>query len=337
MGGFAFYGPYNYNNSNAEESLFDISTNLCHRVEVPKLDTLIYIMKYFPNIITDITEEYILDRAASSSLSKALLIAQVAVFCTNCVSRLIQRLPLSLLEVSTAAHAICTLITYCVWWSKPINVASPTLMREKEAREVYALLKCSVDEYDKALEMSQKRPVSHTSTPTGTYESAKIILAANALQHLPPFPERPPLHSGFEKHPHMLVPGSFGNKWASDTNAGLITMAISPVMYGIVHLMAWNEEFPTLREQMVWRISAFVVACSGLLGVSLLCSLAFLDVPLSRFRLDFLIFSMTIFVISTAHVFASGFLVVESFRQLFFLDLPEYDVSSWSRYLPHFS
>ncbi len=94
-----------------------------------------------PHIITDITEDYILDQAASSSLRMALLIVQVAWFCANCASMLFQGLSRSLLLVSTTAHAFCTLLTYFVWWSKPINVATPTSMREKEAREVYALLK----------------------------------------------------------------------------------------------------------------------------------------------------------------------------------------------------
>src|SRR5258706_101916 len=157
MGGFAFYGSFDDNIYNSKESLFEILTDPNQPVEVPKFETLIYIMKHFPHIITDITEDHILDRAASSDLSKALLIVQVAWFCTNCASRILEGLPLSLLEVSTAAHAFCTLLTYFVWWSKPINVAAPTILREKEAQEVYALLKCSSKEYDEALEMAKKR------------------------------------------------------------------------------------------------------------------------------------------------------------------------------------
>ena len=76
MGGFAFYSSYNDNNPAIEESLFQISTHPCQVVEVPKSETLIYIMKHFPHILTDITGEYILDRAVSSSLSKALLILE---------------------------------------------------------------------------------------------------------------------------------------------------------------------------------------------------------------------------------------------------------------------
>ncbi len=49
----------------------------------------------------------ITDRSKSNSLGKALLTVQVVWFCLNCASRLAQRLPLSLLEVSTLAHGVC--------------------------------------------------------------------------------------------------------------------------------------------------------------------------------------------------------------------------------------
>jgi len=69
-----------------EESLIDLSTNPRFVVDVPRFETLTYIMKHFPQIITDTHKETILNRADSSSLSKAVLIVQVAWFCTctNC-------------------------------------------------------------------------------------------------------------------------------------------------------------------------------------------------------------------------------------------------------------
>jgi len=184
MGGFAFYGPQDDNIRTVEESLFEILTNPRYTLEVPRFATLIYIMKHFPHILTGIPEKYILDQAASSSLSKAILIVQVAWFCTNCASRLFQRLPLSLLEVSTAAHAFCTLVTYFVWWSKPLNVAAPTVLREKDAREVYALLKCSDDEYDRALRIAERRAAGRPSTRPETHGSGKIVLAAGVFEYI---------------------------------------------------------------------------------------------------------------------------------------------------------
>ena len=338
MGGFAFYGSYDGNTSDVKESLFEISTDPSRPVEVPKFNTLIYIMKHFPHIITDITEDSILDRAASSGLSKALLIVQVAWFCTSCASRLFERLPLSLLEVSTAAHASCTLLTYFVWWSKPINVAAPTILREKEAQEVYALLKCSRVEYDKALDMARKMAAGDSSTPTGPHRSEKLILAAGALQHLLPTPERPPRSLGFNDRDHWPVPGALANKLESEIPL-LTTWAISPIVYGLVHFLAWSDHFPTPLEWLLWRVSSVVVTCSGLVAVSVSFVFLWLKVMnvTTKNTFNFLGISVLFIIMPITHVLASGFLIVESFRQLFFLDPAAYRLPSWSQYWPRLS
>ena len=323
MGGFAFYGSYGDNNPTAEESLFQISTNPRHPVEVPTFDTLIYIMKHFPNIITDITEDYILNQSASSSLSKALLVVQVGWFCTNCASRSSQGLTVSLLEVSTATHAFCTLLTYFVWWSKPLNVAAPTLLREKEAREVYALLKCSHYEYERALEMAQQRAAGDSSTLVpGNDGLQKIALAANALQHLLPTPERPPPDSRFKDHVHILLPDRYEH-----LKSGLLMTAL--FLYGLLHLVGANDA-PTETERILWCLSSIAVACMGL------CLPGCMDVLVVRLGLYRKVhtYFYWIFVI---HIIGSLFLMVESFRQLFFLDPTAYQLTSWSNYWPHFS
>ena len=326
MGGFAFYGSYDYD---TPKSLFEIETNPRCTIEVPKFDTLIYIMEHFPHIITDVTEEYILDRAASSSLSKALLVVQVAWFCTNCASRLFQGLPLSLLEVSTAAHAFCTLLTYIVWLPKPLNVPSPTLLREKEAREVYALLKCSDDEYDAALDMAQKRAEGGFSMPTGPGGSEKIVLAAGALQHLLPTPVRPPRSSGFRKSDLMLIPGVCRIRDSiSHWVALLMAVAISPALYGLLHFLAWNSQFPTPVEQQIWRISSFVVTCSGLVESVVIGS--FNRYRRSHPSFHALIEFICVTIIPLPHVLASVFLIVESVRQLLFLNDAAYQLPAWS-------
>ena len=337
MGGFAFYDSFD-----DDAPKFEISIGCT--VDVPKVDALIYIMKHFPHIITDIREEDILDRAASSSLSKALLVVQVAWFCMNCASRLFQGLPLSLLEVSTAAHAFCTLFTYLVWWSKPLNVATPTLLREKEAREVYALLKCSDDEYNGALEMARKLAAGESPMLAVPRGFEKIVLAANALHHLLPTPERPPDSSSlFHKRDRTLFPGTGANKSLDEDFSVSITLAISPMLYGLVHLLAWNEQFPTPPERLFWRVCSFMVSCSGLVEVFVGLPLLWLQgrgksVGIYSFKV---FYALGIFICAIitplAHILASGFLIVESVRQLFFLDDAAYQVPVWSNYWPHFS
>ena len=361
MGGFAFYGSDMGGIPTVEESLADLSTNPRFVVEVPNFETLTYIIKHFPQIITDTDEETILDRAESSSLGKAVLIVQVVWFCTNCASRLIQRLPLSLLEVSTAAHGFCTLLTYFVWWSKPLNVATPTIMRGKQAWEVYALLKCDHWEYGEALEMAWERAAGDPSGPTGR---EKIILAANALQRLLPNPQEPSRHyNRFFEHRPNIIPGVVGRRSGTGIYEA-IALAVSPALYGVIHFLAWNDQFPTPLERVLWRVSSVVVTCSGIAGIVGIVGIAGITgitrharitrhvgiagiavsvmvIP-NNFsgRLGAIFNGLTVFIFSltpTAHVVSSGFLIVESIRQLFFLEPAANQLPSWTNYWPHLS
>ena len=316
MGGFIF------DKSDGRDT-FEESRELSN---VPSIKSFVYIMKHFPHLITDTTEVSILDRAQSSSLSKAILIAQVVSFCMHCASRLIQRLPLSLLEVSTAAHGFCTLVTYCVWRWKPLNVAVPTILKGDEAREVYALLTCKTSEYYEALEMARRMAAGDSSTKTEDKQN-KIILAANALQHLLPNPEKPPVFD--YRPPSAMAPGTFqGIRSCDNGRSEDITMTVSCLFYGVVHFLALYGHFPTPLERLLWRVSSVVVACSGLM------------LALTEFIGRVLIGRAAYILMSTvalAHILSSGFLLGESFRQLFFLDPAAYQLPSWSNYWPRFS
>jgi len=194
MGGFKFDVSNNDGTATAEETASELSRNAAVHFLYPVLETVVFLMKHFPHIIPDIPEESITDRAESSTLNKALLIIQVGWFCMNCASRLIEHLPLSLLEVSTAAHGFCTLLTFFVWWSKPLNIAEGTIIKGREARGVYGLLMCSDIEYIEALEMAKSmgaRVVRNTN------EEERIALAASAVQQLPN-PEGRPLYPFYD-------------------------------------------------------------------------------------------------------------------------------------------
>ena len=332
MGGFAFYGSYDINGPTVEESPFEIETNPRYTLDIPRFETFIYIMRHFPEIIINVPEQAILDRSESSGLSKALLIIQVTWFCTNCVSRLVQDLSLSLLEVSTAARALCTLAIYFVWWSKPLNVAAPTLLMRKEAQEVYALLKCSDSEYDMAMAMAGKE--GDSEAPQGPQASAKIVLAADALRHLSTT-ERPPPEPRFREQQSKLVPGNIPNRSPSDALFRLKVTAICQIVYAPIYFLAWNSNFTSSRDQLLWRVSSIVVTCSGLVGVCVLFVCIKLNcLSKSRPALHGLALIM-VNGIQVIHMLASSTLIVESFWQLGFLDSTAYELPSWTNYWPH--
>jgi hypothetical protein len=323
MGGFALNTP-----TSIEAGISPTLSST--RRDVLNLQGFLYIMKYFPDIIPDISEESITDRAESSPLSKALLIVQVGWFCANSVSRFIQNLPLSLLEVSTAAHSFCTLLTYFVWWSKPQNIAEATPIRGRRAKEVHALLTCSDEEYSKALCMVRRMAVGDFSMPRNNCEHGRIGLAANALRHLLPTPDEPRPKAPFFSSFLFSSPGSLRCYLLEPNMYEAIPMVISPLLYGLPHFLGWNQLFPTPLERQIWRISTCVVTGSGIFFISILLTLYIcVNTGLSN----------VIGFISTSIVYmvASSFLLGESLRQLFFLDYAAYQLAPWSNYWPHFS
>ena len=88
------------------------------------------LLKHEPQLVPDISEEEVKDKSKGSILTKALACIQATWFCLSSILRVSQRLPVSMLELNTFAHALCTLIVYVLWWKKPLNIEQPLLVQE---------------------------------------------------------------------------------------------------------------------------------------------------------------------------------------------------------------
>ena len=172
---------------------------------------------------------------------------------------------------------------------------------------------------------------------TRPHISEKIVLAAGALQHLPPNAEEPP-DSRFIIHGHTLLPGTFSQKFTNELPYLLAIITVSPMLYGLVHFLAWNDQFPTPRERLLWRVSSLTVTFTGLIEVFAAMSMAMCESLFEPMRSIISCLMIPLGVVAPlAYVLASGFLIVESTRQLFFLNDGAYQLPSWSNYWPHFS
>ena len=123
MGGFAIPAIENRRGSTTSSVTFVPTSRWALKTE-----DVVYMMKNTPDLIPDIPEWAITDRAGADGLRKALLVFQVLSFFLNFVERWAQGLDLSLLEVCTASRGLCCLATYAVWFSKPLNVDEPTMI-----------------------------------------------------------------------------------------------------------------------------------------------------------------------------------------------------------------
>lgn len=96
--------------------------------------------KYWPHLMPEISQQDIKDKSKSDELAKFLTCLQAAWFCIQCIARFAQGLPVSLLEVNTLAHAVCSLASYAFWWNKPKDLVEPTRIIGDEADAVATLL-----------------------------------------------------------------------------------------------------------------------------------------------------------------------------------------------------
>lgn len=116
------------------------------------------------------------------------------------------------------------------------------------------------------------------------------------------------------------------------TYGGSIIMGftLAGLIYGAMHLLAWNAPFKTAAEMLLWRGSALVLASSGpLLLLSIVFGSKGTWLPIAA--LAYMIFMF----MAVLYVMARVFLVAECFIELFHLPEAVFQMPQWLRYWPH--
>ena len=116
MGGFAFD-----TSSAARPFLPDSRERI-----VLTMDGLIALAKHWPHLLPRLSQGDIEDKSKSDGLAKLITCWQATWFCVQCICRLAQGLSISLLELNVFGHAICALLIYVLWWTKPKDIYEPT-------------------------------------------------------------------------------------------------------------------------------------------------------------------------------------------------------------------
>ncbi|KAG4428083.1 hypothetical protein IFR05_016432 [Cadophora sp. M221] len=98
------------------------------------------LLKTTPHLIPDISVDEVKDKSKASSLTKLLACIQASWFCLSTITRFIQHLPVSMLELNAFAHALCTLAVYILWWHKPLDISQPVFVSEDEIDPLLAYM-----------------------------------------------------------------------------------------------------------------------------------------------------------------------------------------------------
>lgn len=82
-----------------------------------------------------LTTDTINDHSKANWVVKGLACLQALWLIIQCITRKLQGLPITILEVSTMAYVVCALVTYLCWWSKPLDVMSSICIGEIHGRK----------------------------------------------------------------------------------------------------------------------------------------------------------------------------------------------------------
>jgi hypothetical protein len=146
----------------------------------------------------------------------------------------------------------------------------------------------------------------------------------------------------------------------SSTWIQMAGIAFATVLYGGLHAGAWNSEFPSWQERLIWRVSACVIASTGfIIGIvivvdSVIGALMRLYAEwqarkfppmeaqyshiLKKQRgidLSSEITRWCLYVLLVPYVFSRLYLVTEAFVSLRAVPLGAYQTPTWTQWIPH--
>ncbi|KAJ7162877.1 hypothetical protein C8R46DRAFT_330318 [Mycena filopes] len=79
-------------------------------------------------VLPPIPSSEINDKSKGDTVGKLLVLVQTTWFMAQAVSRAVQKLPMTELELTTVAFASLNIITYILWWKKPLDVQRPMVL-----------------------------------------------------------------------------------------------------------------------------------------------------------------------------------------------------------------
>lgn len=257
-----------------------------------------------------ITKKEIKDKSKGDMLSKCLVIVQTGWFVLQCASRLATHLPLIELELVTVAFAVLNVVTYALWWNKPLNVecAVPVFATEPIAE-------IGIPESDGGIRATSTLRVDIWKALERFVDSLFATGDDSAARKAKRVPT---LYAGKLKPHETCIVG--------------FTAALVATIFGAVHCAAWSFDFPTQTEQILWRVSSLCITCLPwpLLAFTLI-------VGVKRPRSGWLIVALraTGYVGTFIYVVSRVALLVQAFISLRSLPPRAYETVRWTSFIPH--
>ncbi|KAH0542625.1 hypothetical protein FGG08_003033 [Glutinoglossum americanum] len=177
-----------------------------------------YAMQIFP--LADIK-----DKSKVDIFTKALTVMQILWLVISVIARSAYHLPCSQLEILTLAFAACAVPTYATLWFKPKDVETPMYIG------------ASAHSYD-AL-----RSALRDSSVSNSFISDTLAIR--------------PTHS-YGASGDRIPNDSYRRLEEASVQSVTTWLAIATLVFGSIHVAAWNFDFPTPVERMLWRVCSIL-------------------------------------------------------------------------------
>ncbi|KAI9035499.1 putative C4-dicarboxylate transporter/malic acid transport protein [Aspergillus affinis] len=180
------------------------------------------------------------DKSKSDNLMRLIAVFQILWLCIQVIARAVGDLAVSQLEIATVAFSLCAVIMYGLSWNKPKAVQTPiTILQVPDDGRGLGLGSILEPERTPGKDYDSSSENSHQKTPSWAGD----------------FWEKMERHWRTYIKANSAVEGDTFIKWIAK---GVI---LTGMLFGRVHVVAWNSYFPTHTELLLWRVAALYCTC----------------------------------------------------------------------------
>ncbi|KAF8449455.1 hypothetical protein L210DRAFT_2664031 [Boletus edulis BED1] len=270
-----------------------------------------------------ITAKDIKGRSKSDGLGKMILALQLFWFMLQVVVRGSTGLAVTLIELDTVCMAVLSLLVILFWWDKPLRPDCPYILYySPPGVELYPRAQSVLSNAWKSdpgclsTLMSYFIRMWKTRSATGDEETAALVDKN----------DKPPDSKS----------RSLADRIDED-DVTYVSLFFTWTMLGGLHLIAWNFDFPTETEKILWRVASLALAGSPLavLGVVGLGRVVenHLNGWVEKWVETVLVaFITSVYILSAASRLLLVALMLASLRAL---PCSAHQTVSWTAYIPH--
>ncbi|KAH8890305.1 hypothetical protein GQ53DRAFT_651169 [Thozetella sp. PMI_491] len=240
------------------------------------------------------------DKSKADGLVKLIAIIQTIWVVIGVAARRALGMPVTQLEIGTVAFCVVAVFTYLANWWKPKDMSQSVFLRVRTKQLNFER---------QAMQPYLKRIISPVEADKRATDTTRLTRIRND---------------------EIWMEG--------DVPLITIMMAWSSLVFGGIHCLAWDFEFPTRLEQLLWRVASVATGALPLFALGVTLLLSFWGTQVARARLVAWVgknlpqYPEVCALYAVARVLILAIL----FTSLRAVPAQVYDEVEWSRFLPNF-